>query len=101
MAKPKVEKGASDAILIEVPAVELPTATWGMHINTHLTPEQSHTLRCVTMAFDERLSRLSNGRRVVNPCDALKYLLELIHAQRRGDSHLMNDSQARNASVAN
>ncbi len=37
-------------------------------------------LRRVTAALDRRLARLSNGRRVVNPCDALKYVLEQICA---------------------
>jgi hypothetical protein len=68
----------SDSVLIELPVSEVPTATWGLHINTHLTPEQSHALRRVTAALDERLARLSNGRRVVNSADTVKYLLERV-----------------------
>jgi hypothetical protein len=64
--------------LIEVPIAEVPPATWGLHINTHLTPEQSHALRRVTAALDRRLAKLSNGQRVVNACGALKYLLERV-----------------------
>lgn len=67
-----------DSVIIELPIAEVPPATWGLHINTHLTPEQSHALRRVTAALDAHLVRLLNGRRVINPCDALKYLLELI-----------------------
>jgi hypothetical protein len=78
MPKLKDEKPTHDSVLVEVPLAEVPPATWGLHINTHLTPEQSHALRCVTAALDQRLARLSNGQRVVNACGALKYLLEQI-----------------------
>lgn len=72
----KDDKATPESVLIEVPIAEVPPQTWGLHINTHLTHEQSYALRRVTAALDERLARLSNGRRVINPCDALKYLLE-------------------------
>lgn len=75
MPKLKDEKTMPDIVLIEVPIAEVPATTWGLHINTRLTPEQSLALRRVTAALDERLARLSNGRRVVNPCDALKHML--------------------------
>lgn len=78
MPKHRDEKTPTDSVLVEVPIAEVPLATWGLHINTHLTLEQSHALRRVTAALDERLIRLSNGRRVINPCDALRYLLEQI-----------------------
>ena len=78
MPRLKDENPPPDSVLIEVPIAEVPPATWALHINTHLTPEQSDALRGVTAALDERLARLSNGRRVINPCDALKYLLEQI-----------------------
>jgi tetrahydromethanopterin S-methyltransferase subunit H len=47
-------------------------------ISVNDTPEQSLALRRVTAALDKQLTRLTNGRRVVNPCDALKYLLEQV-----------------------
>ncbi len=77
---PKLKQGeiGPDTVLIEVPVADVPEATWGLHINTHLTVDQSNWLRRVTAALDRRLARLSNGRRVVNPCDALKYLVEQI-----------------------
>jgi hypothetical protein len=78
MPKLKEEKTLPEAVLIEVPLSEVPPATWGLHINTHLSIEQSHVLRGITAALDDRLARLSNGRRVINPCDALKYLLEQV-----------------------
>lgn len=78
MPKVKDENPKPDSVLIDVPLVEVPPATWGLHINTHLSLEQSHALRRVTAALDERLVRLSNGQRVVNPCDALKFVLEQI-----------------------
>ena len=78
MPKVKDERTTPESVLIEVPISEVPPQTWGLHINTHLTPQQSHALRRVTAALDDRLARLSNGRRVINPCDALKYLLEQI-----------------------
>ena len=81
MPKLKDEKPTPDSVLIEVPVVEVPLATWGLHINTHLSLDQSLALRRLTAALDGRLERLSNGRRVINPCDALKYLLERICAE--------------------
>lgn len=80
MPKVKDKKRAPESALIEVPLAEVPPGAWGLHINTHLTPEQSHTLRRVTAALDQRLAKLSNGQRVVNACGALKYLLEQIPA---------------------
>ena len=78
MPKVKDEKPESDSVLIEVPIAEVPPATWGFHINTHLTPQQSRALRRVTAALDQQLAKLSNGQRVVNASGALKYLLEHI-----------------------
>ncbi len=78
MPKLKDDKTPPEAVLIEVPLAEVPPATWGLHINTHLSLDQSLALRRVTAALDRRLARLSSGRRVVNPCDALKYVLEQI-----------------------
>ncbi len=78
MPKLKAEKSTPETVLIEVPIAEVPPTTWGQHINTHLSPEQSHALRQVTAALDQQLARLSTGRRVVNPCDAFKYLLEQV-----------------------
>ena len=81
MPKSKDERPGPDSVLIEVPIAEVPPATWGLHINTHLSPDQSLALRRVTTALDKQLTRLTNGRRVVNPCDALKYLLEQVCAE--------------------
>ena len=81
MPKHKDEKPSPNSVLIEVPVGEVLPATWGLHVNTHLTLDQSHALRRITAALDERLARLSNGRRVINPCDALKYVLEQVCAQ--------------------
>ena len=76
----KNEKSPPDSVLLEVPVAEVPPQTWGYHINTHLTPEQSYALRRVTAALDMRLARLANNQRVVNVSGALKYLLEQISA---------------------
>ena len=81
MPKHKDENPSPNSVLIEVPVGEVLPATWGLHVNTHLTLDQSHALRRITAALDERLARLSNGRRVINPCDALKYVLEQVCAQ--------------------
>ena len=81
MPKLRDEKTTPDTVLIEVPIAEVPPATWGLHINTHLSPDQSLALRRVTAALDQRLAKLSNGQRVVNGCGALKYLLEQISAE--------------------
>ncbi len=78
MPKLKNEKLSPEAVVIEVPVTEVEPQTWGYHINTRLTPEQSHALRRVTAALDQRLVRLANSQRVVNVSGALKYLLEQI-----------------------
>jgi hypothetical protein len=80
MPRLKDERTTPESVLIEVPISEVPPQTWGLHINTHLSPEQSHALRRVTAALDQRLVRLANGRRVVNHSDTLKYLLERVSA---------------------
>jgi hypothetical protein len=76
MPKLNNENPKRKVILIEVPVGDVPPATWGLHINTHLTPDQSTALRRVTAALDGRLARLSSGRRIISNCDALKYMLE-------------------------
>lgn len=78
MPKLKNESSQPESVLIEVPVMEVPPQTWSYHINTRLTPEQSHALRRVTAALDARLARLENNQRVVNVSGALKYLLEQI-----------------------
>jgi hypothetical protein len=78
MPKLRDEKTTPETALIEVPIAEVPPQTWGLHINTRLTPEQSHVLRRVTAALDERLAKLANDQRVVSASGALKYLLEQI-----------------------
>ena len=78
MPKQKDEKPTPESVLLEVPLADAPPADWSLHINTHLTPPQSLTLRRITAALDEQLAKLSNGQRVVNACGALKYLLERI-----------------------
>ncbi len=80
MPKVKEETPSLDSVMIEVPFTDVPPQTWGLHINTHLTPDQSHALRRVTAALDRQLVRLANGQRVVNACGALKYLLEALSA---------------------
>ena len=67
MPKLRDEKTTPDTVLIEVPIAEVPPATWGLHINTHLSPDQSLALRRVTAALDKRLAKLANDQRVVNP----------------------------------
>lgn len=81
MPKLMDERTTPETVLIEVPLAEVPPQMWSLHINTHLSPDQSLTLRRVTAALDLRLARLLNGRRVVNACDALKYLLEQIYTE--------------------
>jgi hypothetical protein len=66
--------------LIDALIAEVPTATWGLQITTHLSLDQSHALRRLTAALGSRRARLSNGRRVINPCHALKFVLEQICA---------------------
>lgn len=67
MPKLKDEKTRPEMALIELPIAEVPPATWGLHINTHLSPDQSVALRRVTRALDKRQATLSNGRRVCQP----------------------------------
>lgn len=83
MPKQKHDASPTSSVLIEVPVAEVPLQTWGYHINTRLTPEQSYALRRVTAALDMRLARLANDQRVVNVSGALKYLLEQIDSNQR------------------
>lgn len=69
------------SIVLEVPlapAAEIPAVAWGLHVDTRLTPSQSHALRRILHELDRRQARLATGKRVVNPTDALKWLLELV-----------------------
>lgn len=84
MPKLKDNNSVPSSVAIEVPLSDVPPGSWGLHINTHLTSEQSMALRRVTAALDRRLARLSNGQRVVNACGALKYILEAISVSSLG-----------------
>jgi hypothetical protein len=48
------------------------------HCEVRLSPQQARTLRCVLLGLDAAGERLSNGRRVATPADALRWLLEKI-----------------------
>ena len=73
--------------MLTLPIAHVPKQSWVHHINAHLSPGQSHALRSLTTALDGDLARLSNGRRVVNANDALKYLLEQIELKMSDDGH--------------
>ncbi len=81
MPKEKPQLQNRQSVSIEVPLADVPAQTWGLHINTRLTPAQSYALRRLTAALDERLTRLANNQRVVNASGALKYLLERISSE--------------------
>ena len=69
-----------DSVLIEVPIYRPGAeADFPLHIDVRLTREQSHVLRKATTALDRQQARLRCGKRVVNPTDAVKYILELLH----------------------
>ena len=58
------------------------------HIRTHidvqsLSRNQGTVLRRLQLALDNRGAKLANGRRVVTPPDAIRWLLEEIGANRR------------------
>lgn len=77
MPKAEVKETIEEtSVIIELPVGEVPLTTWGVHINTNLTPRQSRMLRRIAAGLDRAQARLANGARVVNPTDALKFLLE-------------------------
>jgi hypothetical protein len=65
-----------------VPIADVPQQTWGLHVDTRLSPEQTNTLRAITQAFVQRRATLANGQQVRKPADALKLLLEAIATAR-------------------
>lgn len=68
--------------IIEIPRALVAQTTWAVHINTRLSAGQTNALRSVTAALDQRQATLANGKRVVNPADAIKYLLEQIASEK-------------------
>jgi len=63
--------------LLEVPlGAPVPLATWGIHLDTRLTPAQSGVLRRLTVELDRQQATLAGGRRVASPTDAIKWILD-------------------------
>lgn len=77
---PQPSPAAADVVLIELPVADVPIVTWGLHINAHLTPDQSLALRRLTQALDSKQISLANGERVTKPTHALKWVLETLAA---------------------
>ncbi len=65
-------------------ARDYPAVTWALHINTKLTVDQTNALRRIADALDRQQATLANGRRVVTPAEALRYLLEQVAAGSAG-----------------
>lgn len=76
MPKAEVKQTEEASVIIELPVVEVALTTWGLHVDTKLTPKQSQALRAIAAGLDRAQARLENGGRVVSPNDALKFLLE-------------------------
>lgn len=76
MPKAEAPKEVADTYIIELPFAEVPLTTWGLHIDTKLTPGQSQVLRRIAAGLDRAQARLENGGRVVSPNDAIKFWLE-------------------------
>ena len=69
------EKSA-ESIIIELPISPEMPGEFGLHIDTRLDLTQSTILRRIANQLDKQQTRLSNGRRIVTPTDALKHILE-------------------------
>lgn len=77
MSKAQVKDETAEAsVIIELPTAEVPLTTWGLHVDTKLTPKQSQALRSIAAGLDRAQARLENGGRVVSPNDAMKFMLE-------------------------
>lgn len=71
----------SNSAVIEVPICrETPEADFCLHIDTRLSLDQSNAIRKAAAALDRQQARLSGGKRVVNPTDAVKFMLERLAA---------------------
>lgn len=72
-------RGHAETTILEV-AIDrnVQGTNWGLHIDCELTAGQSVAIRRVAAALDRSGARLANGRRVVEPTAAIKYLLEQI-----------------------
>lgn len=70
-------KSNQSELSIEVPyAADVEAVSWGIHLNLQLSPDQTNTLRRIAEGLDRQRATLANGRRVVTPSDAIRYLLE-------------------------
>lgn len=69
--------GHGDSVVIEVPLCrDMPPVGFCLHVDARLTPDQSNALRKTAAALDQQNARLANGKRIVHPTDALKFILE-------------------------
>lgn len=75
---------AASTTLLILPIAEVPETTWGLHVDTRLTPKQSRALRRIAMGLDAQQARLESGVRVVSNNDAIKFLLEQVVAEASG-----------------
>lgn len=72
-------KTPEESVQIDIAyAREFPAVTWALHVNTKLTVDQTNALRRIADALDRQQATLANGRRVVTPAEALRYLLEQV-----------------------
>jgi hypothetical protein len=78
MPKANLERARPETVLVELPICDVPAASWPLHLDVKLTPVQSQALRRITQGLDVQRATLTNGRRVVNATDALRFLLEQV-----------------------
>lgn len=69
--------GQGESVVIEVPVCrETPPVDHCIHLEVRLTRKQSDVLRMAAAALDRRQAKLADGKRVVYPSNALRFILE-------------------------
>lgn len=63
-------------VSLQIPVAEVPPTAFGMHLDVRLSAKQSLALRSIACGLDRKQVVLENGRRVIDPSNAIRYLLE-------------------------
>lgn len=76
----ELDDGAEIAeVAMAVPLAEArPEVYCRRHVDARLNHSQATTLQRIQLALDAKQARTADGRRVISPADALKWLLEEI-----------------------
>lgn len=87
MSKKTKARPAADVVMVECPLGEVPPHEYAQqHVEVQLNEPQAFALKRLVEGLDLAGARLNNERRITEPPDALRYLLERIDAAARNGS---------------